>query len=129
MIWLLLGCVAEPALEYPEVTAALMGRVDLDGDGVVSAEEFVRLSLPDESLEVFDTDGDGVLSAAEVEAGFLGVNPTGIQNGRRERWMKENMPGPGGAGGPPQGGPPQGKAGKGPPPQGKVGKRPPGERR
>ena len=69
MIWLLLGCVAAPVPQYPEVTAGLMARVDLDGDGEISAVEFEGLALPDEMMGAFDEDGDGVLSVVEVEAG------------------------------------------------------------
>lgn len=93
------GCTPPPSpLQYPEVTAAIMTRVDVNGDGVVDAAEFAPVAPVGESLSIYDADGNGTLSAIEVEQSFLKAQP-----------LPTRLPGgaPGAApGGGPGGGPP-----------------------
>lgn len=65
-----------PTLKYPEITAAILARVDTDGDGRVSAAEYGKVGLEDVPLATFDVDRDGSLSAVEVEASFLKESPS-----------------------------------------------------
>lgn len=59
------AALAMPALAMNDV------KMDADGDGQVSMEEF-NTAMPDAGADTFttlDTDGDGMLSAEEVAAG------------------------------------------------------------
>lgn len=111
----LLACgPAAPPLRYPDLTAAILARVDLDHDGRVDAEEYARVGLEDDPLSRYDADGDGALSPYELESSILTANPATLAGARIEGIQGPLRPG----GGPPGGGPPGG----GPP----GGGRPPG---
>ena len=72
---LVLGCVlapvavAQPPLEYS--AAEMVKRADVDGDGKVSRDEFIkaRTTALEQAFARMDGDGDGKLDEKEVEAG------------------------------------------------------------
>lgn len=70
---------APPAPQYPEVTAAILARVDTNGDGVVDVQEFAPIAAVGEPLSLYDQDGNGTLSAIEVEQSFLQTPPLSIR--------------------------------------------------
>ena len=57
----------------PLAAARLLRRLDVNGDGVLSAEEAARLSRAGEPS--WDINGDGRVSAAELEAMAARVDP------------------------------------------------------
>lgn len=58
----------------PPDPAALIDRLDLDGDGQISADEFKG---PEDHFSRMDTDGDGYLTEDELENGRPGPPPGG----------------------------------------------------
>jgi hypothetical protein len=72
-------------VRFPHVVDAILARVDSDGDGAISADEYARASLPDEPMDTYDVDGDGRISRTELEEGFLRVSPTAVQRQRIDR--------------------------------------------
>lgn len=74
--WALRARRATAPVRYPEITAVIMARVDVDQDGRVDAAEFRAASMPAEPLAPCDLDADGSLTAAEVEAVFLEATTT-----------------------------------------------------
>jgi hypothetical protein len=67
--WLLLGCASGTPSHAapPEPASAVDVFLDLDRDGAMSYEEFVR-SLTTNTMEALDGDRDGLLSEAEGSA-------------------------------------------------------------
>ena len=61
------------APDDPGAAARLLRRLDLNSDGVLSADEAARLSRADEPS--WDLDGDGQVSPAELEAMAARVDP------------------------------------------------------
>lgn len=53
------------------------GRLDVDGDGKLSAEELNRFPRMPGKLEGADTDGDGLIGFAEFQAKLTGAAPAG----------------------------------------------------
>ncbi len=86
----------EPTLRYPDVTAAILARVDADQSGYVEAEEYGRVGLEDVAIDRFDIDADGRLSPYEVEISFLTESPSLLVG---EHANQLQGPGPGGRGG------------------------------
>jgi hypothetical protein len=66
-------------LRYPDVVAAILVRVDTDGDGAVSRVEYARTAAPEEPFERYDVDGDDRISQLELERGFVEVNPGAVK--------------------------------------------------
>jgi len=78
-----------PAPDHPDVVAALMARVDTDGDGVVSAAEYQRVAFADDPMETYDADGDKVLRPYEIESMLRDASPSVLARKRQERFMQE----------------------------------------
>jgi len=64
-----------PALRYPQAVGALLASVDLDGDGSLSAQEFLELAPAETPMAIYDLDGDDSLDARELEVAMLAVDP------------------------------------------------------
>lgn len=80
MIWLL-ACTGAPS-EAPaapklgeQAAVELMRVLDMDGDGVLSADEWAQRAEPGVALEVWDLDADGQLSVEELRAGMWAHSP------------------------------------------------------
>lgn len=54
-------------VRYPHLTRPLFGRMDPDGDGRVSADEYEAIGMPEHPFEILDLDGDGGLDPGELE--------------------------------------------------------------
>lgn len=76
LVGLLLACTtpATPAVAGPSVIR-LVGVLDGDGDGRLSAEELARSAHPDLPWQRFDVDHDDALSAEEVAVLLREVSP------------------------------------------------------
>lgn len=84
--WMLLGLatvlsvaaawtVAHPwPVAHPTVSGAWISRLDLDADGVLTAEEAARQARP--GAPSWDLDGDGQVQAGELELALSTVDPT-----------------------------------------------------
>lgn len=70
--------VADPPLRYPDVTAAILARVDFDKSGFVDGEEYGKVGLEDVPFDHFDLNADGRLSPYEVEKSFLEESPSAM---------------------------------------------------
>lgn len=92
MILYLFACAptAEVQLSHPGVTAAIMARVDLDGDGVVSASEYAQLAFDDEPMSRWDKDASRDLDPHEIETAFLEEDPVRLQLEHRRRIYQEH---------------------------------------
>ena len=66
-LWLALtpGASAQPPGPGPDDSSAGISRHDLNGDGVITAEEF---ALSDPRFQYLDADGNGQITAEEIEA-------------------------------------------------------------
>lgn len=86
MILLLASCADAPPpdapLQYPAITATILARVDRDGNGVVSMEEYATTAMDDEPMTPFDRNGDHQLSPKELEDMFLQAKPVELRGAR-----------------------------------------------
>ena len=69
---------AEPARHHPDgqqVLAQLAARLDRDGDGRISAEEYERYSNHRHAFSSLDLDGDSALDPGELERAVRSEDP------------------------------------------------------
>jgi hypothetical protein len=64
-----------PALVAPQAAAALLARMDADGSGTVSPEEYRRCSDGIVDFSIYDIDGSGALTDWEVEQILFRISP------------------------------------------------------
>ena len=86
---LFLLCASLPAIAQVQDTNAYLQRMDSDGDGRVSRDEY--LAWMGYAFEKMDRDGDGVLSAAELPGGK--GKPVSLDEHRRrlaERFARQD---------------------------------------
>ncbi len=64
-----------PSPQSPEVADAFLARMDHDGSGSVSPEEYRQVSDGIVEFAIFDLDGSGALTAWEVEQMLARISP------------------------------------------------------
>ena len=67
--------LVRPAPVHPVAIAAIMTRLDTDGDQRLSPEEFYPRAAEGAAFELFDLDQSGHLESFELEAILLFVDP------------------------------------------------------
>ena len=91
MMVLLMLMACDSPLQYPEVTTAMMARLDPDRDGFITQEEYAQLAFDDEPIENYDTNGDGKLNSVEMEQLLLSVDPATMRQRRSQRPQRRHQ--------------------------------------
>lgn len=105
-VLILLGCATPPAaeapLQYPEITATILARVDRDKNGFVSLQEYATTAMDDDPITQYDRNSDHQLSPKELEDMFLLAKPVDLRGprGRKAVAMRGGKTAPFEGGGP-----------------------------
>ena len=73
------GLWRQPVPRYPVQTTAMMLRLDDDGDGVLSEEEFNRRAPAETPMPMFDLNDSGAIEPFELEQMLLMVDPIWLE--------------------------------------------------
>ena len=65
-----------PAPANPELTAAFMAPLDVDGNGELSLLEYARVDEGRLPMSLLDLDGSGALEPWEIEQAMLRLSPS-----------------------------------------------------